>query len=314
MGKKVLVTGVGGFIGSHLVEFLLNKGFKVYGSYYKPTVNMNEINKRVILEECDMRDNKKVKESINKIKPDYIFHLAAQSYPAVSWKKPRYTMQSNVIGTINLFEAVKKLKCRVLIAGSSGEYGFVEEERMPMRENYNLQPLHPYGVSKVAQDLLAYQYFKNFGIDCFTVRIFNTTGPRKVNDVCSDFASKIVKIENENEKVLRVGNLEPRRAIIDVRDLVKALWLAMEKCEAGESYNISGSEAYKIEDLLEMFLKLSKVKIKVEEDKKLIRPTDEPLIIGSNEKFVKKTGWKQEVKIEQTLKDMLEYFRGVENG
>ncbi|MBE3086975.1 MAG: GDP-mannose 4,6-dehydratase, partial [Bacteroidetes bacterium] len=184
---RTWVTGFGGFMGVHLVEMLQTKGEEVLSTYFRPTTDISDVHSESKIVECDVRDRKKVFSLLEEFKPQKIYHLAAQSYPTVSWDEPWYTIETNVIGTINIFEGVKKvgLDCIILNACSSAEYGFVTEEEVPIMESHSLKPLHPYGVSKVAQEMLAYQYYRNFGIKSIAVRIFNTTGPRKVNDVCS---------------------------------------------------------------------------------------------------------------------------------
>ena len=306
--ERVLITGVGGFMGSHLSEFLLDK-VDVYGTYFKPTTDITNV--KCEKEECDIRDRKKVKKIIKKIKPGKIYHLAAQSYPKISWEDPWYTIETNVIGTVNLFEAVKELgiECKILIAGSSAEYGYVKEEEVPVKENKLLKPLHPYGVSKVAKENLAYQYWKNFGIKSITIRIFNTTGPRKVNDVCSDFCKRAIEIEKGKRKDFPVGNLETKRAITDVRDTIEGFYLALEKGKVGEVYNLSGNKVYSGKNILEKIKNLTGLKFNVVEDKKLLRPSEEPVIFGDSSKFKKDTGWEQKIEIEKTLKDMLDWWR-----
>jgi len=309
---KVFITGAGGFMGSHLVDMLHSKGHEVSGIYFGKVDLTAEIKNKDGLVKCDIINRNKVREIIAKIKPSQIYHLAAQSYPTTSWTQPHYTIETNILGTINVFEAVKELKlnCRILNAGSSAEYGFVKPEEVPVKESHELKPLHPYGISKVAQDLLAYQYHKNFGIDSVTMRIFNTTGPRKTNDVCSDFTRQLAAIKSGLQKpVIRVGNLGTKRAITDVRDVLNGFYLAMEKAESGESYNISGSTAYLIKDMLEKAVDLSGVHPEIFADKTLFRPTDEYVIFGDSTKFISKTGWKQEIPIEKTLEDMLNYWK-----
>ena len=309
---RVLVTGAGGMMGTHLLDFLVNKGHDVLGLDFVPTTDIRELNSKAEYVECDIRDRNKLTNLMNRFKPEIIFHLAAQSYPTVSWDRPNYTIETNVLGTINLFEAIKELKLDpiVLNACTSGEYGYVEEKDIPIKETQELKPLHPYGVSKVAQEFLAYQYFKNFGIKSVSVRIFNTTGPKKVNDVCSDWTKQIVLMEKGlQDKIMTVGNLETRRAITDVRDLIEAFWLTVDKCDHGETYNLSGEKVYLMKDILEELKTLTDVKFEVRQDPKLMRPTDEPIIYGDSTKFKDKTDWSQKIELRQTLKDMLDYWR-----
>jgi len=301
---RTLITGAEGFIGGHLSQFLRQQGEDFLGTYYKGG--------SAGLIGCDVRDAEAVDSMIRDIKPERIYHLAAQSLPTISWKEPALTMETNIIGTINIFESLLRhgLKPRVLVACSSAEYGFVSEEDVPVKEDHSLKPLHPYGVSKVAQDLLAYQYFANFGIPSVRARIFNTTGPGKTDDVCSDFARRIVSIEKGNSPpIVKVGNLHTRREVIDVRDAVRGLYLALEKGEEGEVYNLSSGRVFQISYLLQIMLSLTKRKLHVEVDQRLLRPSDEPVIMGANAKLRKATGWQCVIPLEKTLEDILNYWR-----
>lgn len=315
---KVLITGVCGMVGSHMADYFRNKRIHVIGTYYKPTINLSEI-ETTEKYECDVRYYKPLYEIINRFKPEKIFHLAAQSYPTVSLGKPEETFDINVTGTINIFEAIQEIRSInenydpvVIVACSSAEYGTsLTPENVPINESEQLLPLHPYGVSKVTQDLLTYQYYVNYNLRGIRARIFNTTGPRKVNDVCSDFIRKGVEIELGKRDTLTVGNLETRRAITDVRDLVTALDALADSGDAGEVYNICGDKDYKISDLLEMIKSYMKADFKIETDPKLMRTTDEPIIFGDSSKLKAATGWEQKIPIEQTIADMVEYWRKV---
>jgi len=242
-----------------------------------------------------------------------VFHLAAQSYPTVSWERPIETLETNVIGTANLLEAVRRLgaKVRVLVAGSSAVYGAVDPERTPISESTALLPLHPYGVSKVATDLLAYQYWASFGLDAVRVRIFNCTGPRKVGDALSDFVRRTVWLERHPEiNVIRVGNLETRRTIVDVRDLNRGLILLLDRGESGEVYNLGGPTAYPMSAVLSRVLqRATRNDIVPEVDPDLLRPTDEPIIWADCTKLKQATGWEPAISLDQTIEDMLSYWR-----
>jgi len=312
---KALITGMTGFIGSHLAEFLLEKDMEVAGTVWDKVElkNVEAVKDKVKILECDIRDSERVAEIINDLQPDRIYHLAAQSFPTVSWDEPKRTLETNVIGTSNLFEAVRKMELdtTILVACSSAEYGFVSEKEVPVKESHLLLPLHPYGVSKVGQDLLAYQYHQNFGIKTVRARIFNTTGPRKTKDVCSDFTGRIVEIEKGKAKKMLVGNLEPKRDITDVADVVNALWLLCEKGNMGDVYNVCSSKVHRIKDILTMAIDLSKVKIETQVDLKKLRPTDEPIIMGDNTKIREKCGWVPKMTMEETLSRMLNYWREI---
>lgn len=316
---RVLVTGAGGMVGSHMVEWLHQLGHTVLGTYYKPTVNMKTINPAIPMLECDVRYASMVENIICDFVPDRIFHLAAQSYPTVSWTRPYETMEINANGTIAVFEAVKKLRKQkagydpvVVVACSSAEYGATLEKltgdcKVP--ESAELLPLHPYGVSKVAQDLLSYQYFANDGIKCIRARIFNTTGTRKVNDVTSDFTKRAIECERSGEYVLRVGNLKTYRAIMDQDDLVNALCLLAEKGVYGDVYNISSEHVYQMQEIVDLIENDMGVKFRLDVDPKLLRPTDERIIVGDITKLKADTGWYQRIPLKDTIHSMLEYWR-----
>jgi len=248
-----------------------------------------------------------------RFRPDAVFHLAAQSYPTASWQRPIETLETNVIGTANVLEAVRRLNAnvRVVVAGSSAEYGAVDPERTPISESAPLLPLHPYGVSKVATDLLAYQYWAGFGLDAVRVRIFNCTGPRKVGDALSDFVRRTVWLERHPEiNVIRVGNLETRRTIVDVRDLNRGLILLLDRGKSGEVYNLGGPTAYPMSGVLSRVLqRATRGGIVAEVDPRLLRPTDEPIIWADCTKLKLATGWEPTISLDQTIDDMLSYWR-----
>ena len=315
---KVLVTGAGGMVGSHMVELLHSQGHDVLGTYYKPTTDITELDSAISMMECDVRYYASVQKIIADFKPDQIFHLAAQSYPTVSWVRPQETMDTNINGTVNIFEAVKSVRVldgsydpMVVVACSSAEYGQTlnEIEDPYVVETAQLKPLHPYGVSKVGQDLLSFQYFMNDHIRCIRVRIFNSTGTRKVNDVTSDFTKRAVLAEKSGVYTLRVGNLETKRAIMDQRDLVNGLLLLAEKGIPGEVYNISSEYCYQMKDIVTMIEEQIGHKFELVVDSKLLRPTDERIIIGNIDKLKRDTGWRQQISMKQTIADMLDYWR-----
>lgn len=315
---KVLVTGAGGMVGSHMVELLHSQGHDVLGTYYKPTTDITELDSAISMMECDIRYYASVQKIIADFKPDQIFHLAAQSYPTVSWVRPQETMDTNINGTVNIFEAVKSVRVldgrydpMVVVACSSAEYGQTlnEIEDPYVVETAQLKPLHPYGVSKVGQDLLSFQYFMNDHIRCIRVRIFNSTGTRKVNDVTSDFTKRAVLAERSGVYTLRVGNLETKRAIMDQRDLVNGLLLLAEKGIPGEVYNISSEYCYQMKDIVTMIEEQIGHQFELVVDSKLLRPTDERIIIGNIDKLKCDTGWKQQIPMKQTIADMLDYWR-----
>jgi GDP-4-dehydro-6-deoxy-D-mannose reductase len=222
-------------------------------------------------------------------------------------------MHINIIGTVNLFEALRQLDldCRVQVAGSSEEYGLQFEHELPIKETNPLRPLSPYAVSKVAQDLLGWQYHRSYGMFIVRTRAFNHSGPRRGEVfVDSGFAWQIARIEaGLQEPVIYVGNLEAKRDFTDVRDIVQAYWLALEKGEPGEVYNIATGKAWSVQEVLNMLLGMTKVQVEIRQDPARMRPSDVPVLIGDSTKFRQRTGWQPKIPYEQTLRDMLDYWR-----
>jgi GDP-4-dehydro-6-deoxy-D-mannose reductase len=314
--RRVLVTGVTGFAGSHLVDYMLERGdCEIVGiqRWRSRTENIEHFADRITMLECDLRDATSTRDTLEKVRPDWIFHLAAQSFVPTSWIAPTESLTTNVLAQVNLFEAVRHmgLKCRIQLACSSEEYGLVLPDEVPIRETNPLRPLSPYAVSKVTQDLLGYQYWMSWKLDTVRTRGFNHEGPRRGPVfVASDFAKQIADIEKGRKPpVLWVGNLEARRDFTDVRDMVRAYWLALEKCEPGEAYNICRGRAWKIQEVLDMLLGMTKAKIEVRQDPARLRPSDVPVLIGDPTKFKRATGWEPTIPFEQTLRDMLEHWR-----
>lgn len=313
---RILITGAAGMIGSHLMEILAAQGEQdIVGTYHLPTIDIAELSPSLRLAPLDVRDAGAVHDAIDHHRPRSIYHLAAQSLPTVSWEAPWATLETNVQGTVNVFESIKKIRLAdpsydpmVVVACSSAQYGAsLAASSAPIREDITPLPLHPYGVSKVAQDLLAHQYFCNNGIRSIRARIFNCTGPRKRADVVSDFAFRVAHIIRGANAPLRVGNLNSRRAIIDVRDLVQGLILLAEFGDPGEAYNICADTAHRIGDLIPMFEQLAGMKLVTEIDPTLLRPSDEACILGSTDRLKQRTGWRQSVSIEATMRSVLDY-------
>ena len=307
---KVLITGAAGFMGPFLKQVCLESGASVLGidicEPRQPWTNAS-------FERCDVRDFSHFSSLLAGLRPERIFHLAAQSYPTVSMEKPLETVESNLGGTINLYEALRVLglKPMVVVACSSAEYGPVAAEDLPVCETHALRPLHPYGVSKVGQDLISSQYFINYKIPTVRVRIFNTTGPGKLGDVCSDLTKRAVEIEVGINKggLLKVGNLTSRRAIGDVRDLVRALWVATERAELGEVYNVGAADTFSVQELIDTIRAKVSVPFEIQQDPTLMRPSDEPVIAGDTTKFRTRCSWSPGIPLSSTLDDMLEWWR-----
>lgn len=313
---KVLITGITGFVGSHLAELCLARGdVEVFGTYRwrSPKENISHI-KDLNLVEADILDASSVHQLVRKIEPDWIFHLAAQSFVPTSWNAPASTITTNVIGQLNLFEALRslgRLDTRFHVCGSSEEYGYVAPEETPITEDNPLRPLSPYGVSKVAQDLLGYQYHRSYGLHAVRTRAFNHGGPRRGEVLLpSDFAKQIAEIEKGlREPVVRVGNLEALRDFTDVRDMVRAYWLALEKGEPGAVYNIGTGDAPSIREVLDRMLALSDATVEVRQVPEKMRPSDVEILISDSSRFRAATGWEPQISTDQMLSDTLDYWR-----
>jgi GDP-4-dehydro-6-deoxy-D-mannose reductase len=306
---KVLITGASGFIGRHLATHCKAAGDKVLGIDVRGPEDTWAAGE---FERCDVRNSAHLSKLISAYQPLRIFHLAAQSHPVVSVERPLETMDTNADGTINLFESLRATGLRpiVVVACSSAEYGLVAERDLPVREEHSLRPLHPYGVSKVAQDLLAAQYFVNFSIPTIRIRIFKTTGPGKLGDLCSDLTKRAVEIEmGIRPPSMPVGNLTNRRSIVDARDLVKALWLSTEHCVMGEVYNLGGDDVYSVQGVIEAIRNQLSVPFEVEQRAELMRSCDEPITVGDNAKFRSCCTWIPTITLAATLHDMLEWWR-----
>jgi GDP-4-dehydro-6-deoxy-D-mannose reductase len=314
---RVLITGFTGFVGSHLADHLVARGdVEIFGvhRWRSRMDNVEHLRGRVRFLEGDLRDATAVRRVLREARPDRIFHLAAQSYVPTSWLAPAETLGGNLLGQLNLFEAIRELDlpARVHIAGSSEEYGLVQPHEIPIREENPLRPLSPYAVSKVAQDMLAYQYWQSYRLHVVCTRGFNHTGPRRGEVfVTSNFARQVAEIEKgRREPVVSVGNLDSVRDFTDVRDMVRAYWLALEQGQPGEVYNVCSGRGYTARQVLDILLQLAHVQVRVEEDPARMRPSDVTLLIGDCSKFRSATGWQPTIPFEVTLKDLLEHWRG----
>ncbi len=313
---RVLVTGITGFVGSHFAEFALAEGAEVFGSYRwrSKTENIDHLRDRVTLIECDLRDLSSVNELVASSRPDFIIHLAAQSYVHASWHSPAETFNTNTISQVNLLEAVRaqgKAAPRFLAIGSSEEYGLVHEDELPIKESNPLRPLSPYAVSKVTQDLMAYQYFKSYALPIVRARAFNHEGPRRGDVfVTSNFARQIAEIEaGGREPTILVGNLKAVRDYTDVRDIVRGYWLLLERGDPGQVYNLCSGRGWAIQEILDFLLGESiNTSIRVREDPARLRPSDVPVLIGDCSRL-NALGWKPRIPFEQTLRDLLGYWR-----
>ena len=337
--ETVLISGAGGFLGSHLTDFCINQGKEVYGidlpnhpiqnlthytngqfkfsseeklKAFGTSIQIPTSNKNFVFLECDLKNAGLLEKIIQKIRPKFILHFGAQPFVIPSWEDPVNTIRTNVIGTLNIFEAIKKHKIstRVITACSSAEYGTSTSVNRPLRESDPLLAIHPYGISKIATELLTRQYYINFGIEAINLRFFNQTGPRKKGDACADFISKIAKIELElSEPVIEVGNLNTYRDFTGIGDSLKAIWMVATNGTPGETYNVCSGRKIQIRQILKIALSFSSKEIEVKEKvPHKLRKTDEEIILGDNSKIKKELGWDIFVPIEKTLRDMFDYW------
>ena len=338
--EKIIITGANGFIGSHLTDSCISKGYEVYALDLpgRPFINLQQYtdgklifsneeklnafgnfiqipttNKRLIILECDLKNRILLEEIIQMLKPKYIFHFGAQPLVIPSWEDPINTIETNINGTINLFEPIKKynLKTRVIVACTSAEYGTTTSKiNRPLKETDPLMAIHPYGISKIATELLARQYYLNFGIESVNIRFFNQTGSRKVGDACSDFVSKVAQIElGLTKSLIEVGNLSPYRDFTGIKDSLQGIWLVATNGKPGETYNICSSKKIQIRKILNIALSFSSKKIDVKENTShKLRKTDEDVILGDNSKIKSELGFKITQSIEEILKDMYDYW------
>ncbi len=316
MNKKILITGVSGFAGNYLARLLLTqKDVKVSGTYHsqKSKDLLSDIASDLNLYQLDLMDYEKVVEVLGKSKPDEIYHLAALASITQSFENPGLVITNNITSQLNLFEAVRihKLNPKIIIISSAEVYGIVDPNDLPVDEDTPLKPTSPYAVSKIAQDYMGLQYHISYNLNVIRARPFNHIGPGQTDQFAtSAFAKKIAEIEKGKKgSTLTVGNLQAKRDFTDVRDMVRAYVLLMEKGIVGEVYNIGSGKSYKMSHILDILLSFSDAKIKVEVDSALLRPSDNPELLCDNRKISELTGWKPEVPIEKTLKEILEYWR-----
>jgi len=311
---RALITGAGGFVGRHVCAYLLaHTDWELMGTVYPHPVETQPKDSCLRLRHADLRDPELVQALVSEVQPDYILHLAAQSFVPTSFADPWDTLQNNIRAQLNLLEAVRRSArdVRVLVIGSNEEYGAPRPDELPQTEESPLRPNNPYAVSKVAQDLLGLQYHLAYGLPVVRVRPFNHTGPGQApRFVVPAFASQIARIEaGLQEPVMKVGNLEVARDFTDVRDIVRAYHLAVTQGEPGEVYNLASGQARSVQGILEKLLCLSAVEIRVERDPERYRPVDVPVVCGSAHKFRRLTGWEPEIPFEQTVQDVLTYWR-----
>ncbi|MDP9311926.1 MAG: GDP-mannose 4,6-dehydratase [Chloroflexota bacterium] len=313
---RVFITGITGPVGSFLADYLVTlpdvevHAFKRWRSDPRP---IEHLQGRVVFHEGDIEDPFSIDRAVERAAPERVYHLAAQSYPSASWDAPVATMRTNVEGTINVLEAVRRHvpKARVHIAGTSAEYGWVSPEEVPIGETHALRPASPYGVSKVAAELTGLQYHDSFGLHVVVTRSFNHVGPRQ-GDRCSiqTFCRQMAAIEADVQSpVMAVGNLEPKRDFTHTSDVARALWLLLDRGAPGEVYNLCSGRATRIGDIVEEVRAQGRVPIEVRVDPARLRPSDEPLLMGDNSKLKAATGWEPQITMSQIVAELLAYWR-----
>lgn len=324
---RILITGIAGFAGAALARLLLSEtattdsivdsaaesGVEIHGIIHRHDWRIRAIRGQLHLHRGDLRNSSWVDETIQQIEPDFLLHLAAWSDVGGSWSQPWVAYELNIHCQLNLLEAVRRFApaCRVLAVGSNEAYGRVRPEDLPVDEETPFRPNSPYGVSKIAQDMMAYQYWANYDLPIVRVRSFNHIGPGQADDfVASAFARQIAESEaGLREPVLRVGNLDAVRDFTDVRDVVAAYWLALQKGASGAVYNVGSGRGHRIRELLDILLALSRVDIAVEQDPARLRPSDIPAMIADNRRLVERTGWQPRFDLSSTMADVLESWR-----
>jgi GDP-4-dehydro-6-deoxy-D-mannose reductase len=313
---RIFITGITGPVGSALADYLLTLPdvelhvFKRWRSDPRP---IEHLWGRVVLHEGDIEDPFSVDRALARANPQRVYHLAAQSYPSESWDAPITTMRTNVEGTINVLEAVRR-NCpaaRVHVAGTSAQYGWVRPEETPIPETHPMRPLSPYGVSKVAAEMSGIQYHHCYGMHVVVTRSFNHVGPHQ-GDRCAiqTFCKQMAAIEaGQQEPVIAVGNLDARRDFSHTTDVARALWLLLEHGQPGEVYNLCAGEATRIGDIVEMVRQQGRVATEVRVDPSRLRPADEPVLMGDNARLRKATGWQPQIGMEQIVTELLDYWR-----
>ncbi len=318
MKKRVLITGITGFAGSHLMDYLIeNTDYEVFGlkRVNSSLRNIHHALDKITLIDGDLLDETSLISILTKVEPHQIYHLGALSWVTPSWDMPAIYMQTNAIGTINLFEAMRVTGCsaRVLTSATPEEFGDVPIGLIPINEETRIMPINPYAASKAAQDMICITYHASYHFDIVRTRAFNHEGPRRnIHGAIASFAYQIARIEKGIQTpIIKVGNLEATRNFTDIRDTVRAYYLAMEKGEAGELYLIGTDQIYTMKQVLEMLISLSPMKetIEIEVDQDRVRPTELMTFIGDYTKFKNRTSWERRYNLDETLLSVLNYWR-----
>jgi GDP-4-dehydro-6-deoxy-D-mannose reductase len=316
--EKYLITGFSGFVAKHFLDFLDNQNVLAYVlgvDLHLPEFNIQEFKHiRCTFEQTDLLNKDQVDNIIYQFQPDYILHLASFSSVAFSWKNPVASFANNTNIFLNLLEQVRRmnLNCRILSIGSSEEYGNVLEDEMPLHEDHVLNPISPYAVARVSQEMLSKIYVEGYGMDIVMTRSFNHIGPgQKDLFVISSFAKQLVDLSSqEGDKELVTGDTSIIRDFVDVRDVVRAYCLLFKKGKKGEVYNICSGEGTSLNELIDKMASILNVNISIRKNESLIRPNDNRIIIGSSKKIVQDTGWQKEISLEKSLEDIISYWQG----
>lgn len=311
---KILLTGINGFVGGHLAQRLIaNPTNQVWGIARGAQLALPALNGHVQLVSMDLRDHQALRSVLATIAPDAIIHLAAQASVAKSFDDAVNTMHDNVLPSVALMQHAVELKLDplIMIAGSNEIYGNVPADHMPINEDQSLRPVTPYGVSKAAADMAAYQWFVSHGLRTMRLRLFSHIGPRQSDTYAlSAFAAQIARIEAGHQApVLKVGNLSARRDISDVRDVAAAYEALLTHGEAGAAYNVGNGQSHEIGQLLTRLVAHSRVPITVAVDPARLRPVDVPDVVCDNRRLCRTTGWQPQIPLDTTLSDMLDYWR-----
>lgn len=314
--RRILITGISGSGGSYLAEYIAEShpDVEIHGlsRWHSATVDhLAALRGRITVHECDLTDLGSVVGAMRDARPDVIFHLASHANVRASFVTPHAVVSNNVLGTLNLFEAVRLSGTEPVIqlCSTSEVYGRVGPDEVPIRESAPLRPASPYAVSKAAQDMLGYSYFLSYGMRIVRTRMFAYLNPRRIDLFATSFARQVARIERGLAAELAHGNLDSVRTMIDVRDAMRAYWVAAEKCRPGEAYNIGGTTTLTVGDLLGRLVRMARVPIPTRLDPRLLRPADVTLQIPCVDKFREETGWEPRHSFDESLSDLLEHWR-----
>lgn len=315
--KKALITGISGSGASYLTEYIIanHPEYEIHGitrwHSTSSSRNMARIEKKVVVHECDLNDLSSTFNVLKTVNPDYIFHFASHANVRISFIYPAAVMQNNIMGTLNLFEAIKMagISPKIQLCSTSEVYGQVDPKNVPIREDCPVNPSSPYAISKSVQDQLGYLYFRSYGMSIIRTRMFTYINPRRKDLFTTAFAMQVARIEAGLQKELLHGNLDSVRTLIDGRDAVEAYWMAIEKCVIGEVYNIGGTTSMTIGEFLEILRQKATCPIPLRLDPDLLRPVDVTLQIPDISKFTAQTGWKPRYTFEESIEYLLEYCR-----